>query len=65
MVIFQIFKKRFLKTIHTFLGSYFPTSPPTIHFVRGLLSTYELSTKMLGIIHEGVSYQQLVDEHDG
>jgi hypothetical protein len=65
MVIFQIFKKRFLRTSHTLLSPFFHASPPITHFVRDSLSTYELSTKVLGIIQKGVSYQQLVDEHDG
>jgi hypothetical protein len=30
--------------------------PPITHFVRGSLSAYELSTKVLGIIHKGVAY---------
>jgi len=60
-----IFKKQFLRIVHTLVGSFFRASPLTTHYIRDSLSTYELSTKVLGIIHEGVSYWQLVDEHDG
>jgi hypothetical protein len=35
--------------------------PPTMHFVKGLLSTYELSTEVLEIIREGVVSRQLMD----
>jgi hypothetical protein len=38
--------------------------PAIRHYVKGLLSTYELSTKVLGIIHKGVACWQLVDEHE-
>jgi hypothetical protein len=51
-----IFKKQFLRIVHTLVGSFFRASPLTTHYIRDSLSTYELSTKMLGIIHEGVSY---------
>ncbi len=34
--------------------------PPTLHVVRDSLCTYELFTKMLGIITKGVASRQLV-----
>jgi hypothetical protein len=46
---------------HLIMASKF-SMPPTTHFVRGLLNTYELSTKVLDIIHKGVAYRQLVNE---
>jgi hypothetical protein len=45
---------------HLIMASKFPM-PPTMHFVKGLLSTYELSTEVLEIIREGVVSQQLMD----
>jgi hypothetical protein len=39
--------------------------PPITHFIIGSLSTYKLSKEVLGIIHVGVAYQQLIHEHDG
>jgi hypothetical protein len=45
---------------HLIMASKFPMSP-IIHAIKGSLCTYELFNEVLRIIHEGISYQQLVD----
>jgi hypothetical protein len=36
--------------------------PPIAHVVKGSMFTYELSIKVLGLIHEGLASWQLVDD---
>jgi hypothetical protein len=38
--------------------------PPIVHFVRVSLCIYELSSEVLGIIHEAITFQQLLDEQN-
>ncbi len=38
--------------------------PPIVHSIRGSLCTYELSSEILGIIHEAIAFQQLPDEQN-
>jgi hypothetical protein len=61
---FSNFQKTIFKDCPHIAWLLFSTSPPTTHYRRDSLSTHELSTKVLGIILKGVSYRQLVDEHD-
>ncbi len=46
---------------HLIVASKFPM-PTATHVVKGSLSTYELSTKVLGFIQEGLTCHQLVDD---
>jgi hypothetical protein len=46
---------------HLIVASKFPM-PPTTHVVKGSLSIYELSTKVLGFIHKGLASRQLIDD---
>jgi hypothetical protein len=38
--------------------------PPTMHTLKGSLCTYEVFDEVLGINHEGIYCQQLVDEQN-